>query len=169
MTTFSFGLSATIRSYLTLKRALGRQSAAEEWVLAHLDRFLAARRVDLIAETFAAWCLTLRAWNPQRVADLLHRLRVGFHAVSGFGASPASCRAASSMSADARIGWYPVCSTATLMCRSRRVALAARGRRRVLLPRFAPSRGDPRMFAICPVSTSVVAVRLLAFEVRDHG
>jgi len=29
-------------------------------VLAHLDRFLAARRVDLVAETFAAWCLTLQ-------------------------------------------------------------------------------------------------------------
>ena len=59
MTTFSSGLSATIRSYLTLKRALGRQYAAEEWVLAHLDRFLAARRVDLNAETFTAWCLAL--------------------------------------------------------------------------------------------------------------
>ena len=54
MTTFSSVLSATIGSHLTLKRALGRQYAAEEWVLAHLDRFLAARRVDLIAETFAA-------------------------------------------------------------------------------------------------------------------
>ena len=59
MTTFSSVLSATIRSHLTLKRALGRQYAAEEWVLAHLDRFLAARRVDLNAETFGAWCLTL--------------------------------------------------------------------------------------------------------------
>ena len=59
MTTFSSGLSATIRSHLTLKRALGRQYAVEEWVLAHLDRFLAARRVDLNAETFAAWCLAL--------------------------------------------------------------------------------------------------------------
>ena len=59
MTTFSSGLSASIRSYLTLKRALGRQYAAEEWVLGHLDRFLAARGVDLTAETFAAWCLTL--------------------------------------------------------------------------------------------------------------
>ncbi len=29
-------------------------------VLAHLDRFLAARGVDLVAETFAAWCLTLQ-------------------------------------------------------------------------------------------------------------
>ena len=60
MTTFNSALSATIQSYLTLKRALGRQYAAEEWVLAHLDRFLAARRVDLIAETFADWCLTLQ-------------------------------------------------------------------------------------------------------------
>ncbi len=60
MTTFNSGLSASIRSYLTLKRALGRQYTAEEWVLAHLDRFLAARCVDLTAETFAAWCLTLQ-------------------------------------------------------------------------------------------------------------
>ena len=60
MTTFRSGLSITIGSYLTLKRALGRQYAAEEWVLAHLDRFLAARHADLVAETFAAWCLTLQ-------------------------------------------------------------------------------------------------------------
>ena len=60
MTTFSSVLSDTIRSYLTLKRALGRQYAAEEWVLGHLDRFLAASGVDLVAETFAAWCLTLQ-------------------------------------------------------------------------------------------------------------
>ena len=60
MTTFSSGLSASISSYLALKRALGRQYTAEERVLAHLDRFLTARRVDLVAETFAAWCLTLQ-------------------------------------------------------------------------------------------------------------
>ena len=60
MTTFSSGLSASIRGYLTLKRALGRQYAAEEWVLGHLDRFLAARGVELVAETFAAWSLTLQ-------------------------------------------------------------------------------------------------------------
>ena len=60
MLTFSSGLSASIRSYLTLKRALGRQYTAEEWVLSHLDRFLADRRVDLVAETFVAWCLTLQ-------------------------------------------------------------------------------------------------------------
>ena len=61
MTTFSSGLSASIRNYLTLKRALGRQYASEEWVLGRLDQFLAARGVDLVAETFAAWCLTLLA------------------------------------------------------------------------------------------------------------
>ena len=71
MTTFSSVLSDTIRSYLTLKRALGRQYSNEEHVLAHLDRFLAARRVDLTAETFAAWCLTL-----QHLASVTRRGRM---------------------------------------------------------------------------------------------
>jgi len=60
MTTFGSVVASTISSYLTLKRALGRQYAAEERVLAHLDQFLAARRADLTAETFAEWCLTLQ-------------------------------------------------------------------------------------------------------------
>jgi len=63
-------LAPSIRSYLTLKRALGRQYASEERMLVHLDRFLVARRLDLTAETFAAWCVSLahlasgcrRAW-----------------------------------------------------------------------------------------------------------
>jgi len=59
MKTFRSLLATTIREYLTLKRALGRQYNREEWVLARLDRFLAARNADLSAETFAAWCLTL--------------------------------------------------------------------------------------------------------------
>ena len=59
-TTFASALSSTITSYLTLKRALGRQYAAEERVLAHLDRFLTTRHADLTAETFADWCLTLQ-------------------------------------------------------------------------------------------------------------
>ena len=71
MTTFRSVLSITIGSYLTLKRALGRQYAAEEWVLAHLDRFLAARHADLVAETFAAWCLT-----PQHLASGTRRDRM---------------------------------------------------------------------------------------------
>lgn len=60
MRTFSSVLAPTLRDYLTLKRALGRQYHGEEWVLARLDRFLAARHADLSAETFAAWCLTLQ-------------------------------------------------------------------------------------------------------------
>ena len=71
MTTFSSGLAASIRSYLTLKRALGRRYAAEEWVLGHLDRFLAARGVDLVAEAFADWCLTL-----QHLASVTRRARM---------------------------------------------------------------------------------------------
>jgi integrase len=58
--TFSSVLATTITDYLTLKRALGRQYNGEEWVLARLDRFLAACNADLSAETFAAWCLTLQ-------------------------------------------------------------------------------------------------------------
>ena len=51
--TFSSALAPTIHSYLTLKRALGRQYAMHERILAHLDRFLAARGADLGTETFA--------------------------------------------------------------------------------------------------------------------
>ena len=71
MTPFSSVLSATIQNYLTLKRALGRQYSNEEHALAHLDRFLAAPRVDLVAETFAAWCLTL-----QHLASVTRRGRM---------------------------------------------------------------------------------------------
>lgn len=59
VTTFSSVVASTIQSYLTLKRALGRQYVMHEWVLAHLDEFLADRHADLGPETFAAWCLTL--------------------------------------------------------------------------------------------------------------
>jgi integrase/recombinase XerD len=58
--TFSSVVGPTIRSYLTLKRALGRQYAMVERVLAHLDQFLTARSADLSAETFAEWCLTFQ-------------------------------------------------------------------------------------------------------------
>lgn len=59
-TTFSSVLAPTIHRYLTLKRALGRQYAMHERILAHLDRFLAARGADLGSDTFAAWCLTFQ-------------------------------------------------------------------------------------------------------------
>jgi integrase len=58
--TFSSDVAPTIRSYLTLKRALGRQYAMHERILAHVDRFLAARGADLGPETFAEWCLTFQ-------------------------------------------------------------------------------------------------------------
>jgi len=53
-------VASTIRDYLTLKRALGRQYAAEERVLAHLDQFLVSRQTDLTAETFGDWCLSFQ-------------------------------------------------------------------------------------------------------------
>lgn len=58
--TFSSVLASTIGSYLALKRALGRQYAMHERVLAHLDQFLAARQADLVPETFGEWCLTFQ-------------------------------------------------------------------------------------------------------------
>jgi len=60
MKTFSSVLAITIRDYLTLKRALGRQYNGEEWVLSRLDRFLSERNVDLTQDMFATWCLTLQ-------------------------------------------------------------------------------------------------------------
>lgn len=58
-TSLASALAPVIVSYLTLKQALGRQYDAEGRVLAHLDRFLAARTADLTPDTFAGWCLTL--------------------------------------------------------------------------------------------------------------
>lgn len=58
--TFSSVLASTIRNYLALKRALGRQYAMHERVLAHLDQFLVARHADLVPETFGEWCLTFQ-------------------------------------------------------------------------------------------------------------
>jgi integrase/recombinase XerD len=56
--TSRFGLA--IERYVTLKQALGRQYAAERWMLGHVDRFLAARDGELTADRFAQWCLTLQ-------------------------------------------------------------------------------------------------------------
>ena len=58
--TFTSVVAPTIQSYLTLKRALGRQYAMVERVLMHLDQFLLARHGDVTAETFAEWCLTFQ-------------------------------------------------------------------------------------------------------------
>ena len=44
--TFTSVVAPTIQSYLTLKRALGRQYAMVERVLMHLDQFLLVSRHD---------------------------------------------------------------------------------------------------------------------------
>jgi integrase len=80
---FSSAFAPTIHSYLTLKRALGRQYAMHERILAHLDRFLAARGADLGPEIFAAWCLIFehlasgnrRAWMREVRNACLYRRR----------------------------------------------------------------------------------------------
>lgn len=59
-TSLTSAVAPVIVSYLTLKQALGRQYDAEGRVLAHIDRFLAARTADLTPDTFAGWCLTLQ-------------------------------------------------------------------------------------------------------------
>lgn len=65
---FSSRLGPTITSYVTLKKALGRQFRAETDVLAHLDRFLVAHRCNrgdaLSPQSFAAWTLTLTHLRP---------------------------------------------------------------------------------------------------------
>jgi integrase/recombinase XerD len=65
---FSSRLAPTITSYLTLKKALGRQFRVETDVLAHLDRFLVVHRCNrgeaLSPQSFAAWTLTLTHLRP---------------------------------------------------------------------------------------------------------
>lgn len=59
---FTSALGPAITSYLALKRALGRRFAAEQDILANLDRFLAThhpRAAKLDPVSFAGWCLTL--------------------------------------------------------------------------------------------------------------
>ena len=63
----SSALGPTITSYLTLKRALGRQFRVETDVLSHLDRFLIAQGWEgdgLDSQRFAAWTLTLGHLRP---------------------------------------------------------------------------------------------------------
>lgn len=60
--TLSSVLGPAIADFLSLKRSLGRRFVVEGHVLAHLDRFLAARGTadaHLTARTFSSWCLTL--------------------------------------------------------------------------------------------------------------
>jgi integrase len=64
---FDSALGPTITAYLALKKALGRRFANETAVLAHLDRFLVARRPKpsaLAPDGFAAWSITLAHLTP---------------------------------------------------------------------------------------------------------
>jgi integrase/recombinase XerD len=65
---FSSALGPTILSYLTLKKALGRQYREETNVLSHLDRFLVAQRCEegrgLDSQCFTAWTLSLAHLRP---------------------------------------------------------------------------------------------------------
>jgi integrase len=51
-------IGPVIGDYIALKQALGRQYRTESDILQHLDTFLADKRQDLTAETFALWCRT---------------------------------------------------------------------------------------------------------------
>jgi integrase len=63
---FSSSLAPSIRSYLSVKQALGRRFRIETDILAHLDRFLVAQAAaaDLTPEIFESWCLTLAHLTP---------------------------------------------------------------------------------------------------------
>lgn len=54
---FRSALGSFAADYLAHMRALGRDYAAEERVLRHIDAFLAQIESDLTSDTFAAWCL----------------------------------------------------------------------------------------------------------------
>lgn len=52
-------LSSSIRSYIELKQALGRQFTTERWVLEKLDQFMIAiGATDLTQPEFEGWCKT---------------------------------------------------------------------------------------------------------------
>jgi integrase len=52
-------IGPTIKDYVALKQALGRQFAVERKILKHLDTFLSHTGSDLTAGTYAAWCQNL--------------------------------------------------------------------------------------------------------------
>jgi len=65
--TFRSGLGPAISEYLSLKRALGRKYEGESYVLARLDRFLAAHDPSCTALTpavFTAWCMDFARLSP---------------------------------------------------------------------------------------------------------
>lgn len=59
-------LGPAITAYISLQRSLGRKFRNEAYVLADLDRFLAALGAEaMTADRFAAWALTLARLKPQ--------------------------------------------------------------------------------------------------------
>jgi len=54
-----------IARYVALKQALGRRFDTQRYLLARFDGFLAARHAtDLTAETFSAWCSSIKHLTP---------------------------------------------------------------------------------------------------------
>ncbi len=61
----TINLSPTIRNYLTLKRALGREYAHEEWVLESLNTFLQACKAEELTNAwFECWCQGFSQLTP---------------------------------------------------------------------------------------------------------
>ncbi len=62
---FRSRLGERIGAFLALKKALGRSYFSESYMLAHLDRFLAARRLAVLTPAaFAAWTMTFLHTTP---------------------------------------------------------------------------------------------------------
>jgi len=63
--TFRSRLGRRLAAFIALKKALGRRFFSETYVLAHLDRFLATRRLAaLTPAAFAAWTMTFLHTSP---------------------------------------------------------------------------------------------------------
>jgi integrase len=62
---FRSRLGKRLAAFIALKKALGRRFFSETYALAHLDRFLAQRRLaTLTPAAFAAWTMTFRHTSP---------------------------------------------------------------------------------------------------------
>ena len=64
-TPFTSAIGPVIARYVALKQALGRRFDTQRYLLARFDGFLAKRHAtDLTAETFSAWCLSIKHLMP---------------------------------------------------------------------------------------------------------
>ena len=65
MIAFTSRLGKRLASFIALKKALGRRFFSETYTLAHLDRFLAERRLAaLTPDAFVAWTMTFLHTTP---------------------------------------------------------------------------------------------------------